>query len=58
MNDYSDTKELIVFSEKIIPVFSALSVIKSVDKESIQYLKNLKGKLIGSVLNMTDPKRI
>lgn len=54
LNDYSDSKELVEFSDLVLPVFSAQSVIKQMDKESIAYLKRLDGKLIGSVLNMVE----
>ena len=51
LNEFSDTKELINYVDKVIPVFSAESVIKQKDRESIDYLRNLNGKLLGSVLN-------
>lgn len=51
LNEYSDTKELIEFSDKVIPVFSAETVLNQLDEESIKYLKSVKGKLLGSVLN-------
>jgi Mrp family chromosome partitioning ATPase len=51
LNEYSDTKELIEYSDKVIPVFSAETVLNSLDEESIKYLKSIKGKLLGSVLN-------
>lgn len=54
LNDYSDSKELVEFSNLVLPVFSAQSVIKQMDRESIAYLKRLDGKLIGSVLNRVD----
>ncbi|MGB3179990.1 MAG: hypothetical protein WBB45_01270 [Cyclobacteriaceae bacterium] len=56
LNEYSDTKELVGYSDRIVPVFSADAVIKSVDKDSIRYLKSLDEKLLPSVLNMVDPK--
>lgn len=54
LNDYSDSKELVEFSNLVLPVFSAQSVIKQMDRESIAYLKRLDGKLIGSVLNRVE----
>lgn len=54
LNDYSDSKELVEFSNLVLPVFSAQSVIKQMDRESIAYLKRLDGKLIGSVLNKVE----
>lgn len=54
LNDYSDSKELVEFSDLVLPVFSAQSVIKQMDRESIAYLKRLDEKLIGSVLNRVE----
>lgn len=48
---YADTKELTPYADKIIAVFSADKSIQQIDKTSIQYLKNLKGKFAGSILN-------
>jgi len=39
------------YADIVLPVFSAQSVIKQMDKESIAYLKRLNDKLIGTVLN-------
>src|SRR5690606_9386310 len=44
LNDYSDSKEVVECSDLVLPVFSAQSVIKQMDKESIAYLKRLDGK--------------
>jgi uncharacterized protein involved in exopolysaccharide biosynthesis/Mrp family chromosome partitioning ATPase len=51
LNEYSDSKELIEFVDKIIPVFSADTTINTMDKESIKYLKSIDEKLMGTVLN-------
>lgn len=51
LNEYSDSKELMAFVEKIIPVFSAHSSLNSMDKESIKYLKSMDSKLMGAILN-------
>lgn len=51
LNNYSDTKELIEYVDKIIPVFNAASVMRRIDYESLSYLKSLNGKLMGSILN-------
>ena len=51
LNNYSDTKELIGYVDKIIPVFNAASVMRRIDYESLSYLKSLNGKLMGSILN-------
>lgn len=52
LNDYSDSKELVKYVDKIIPVFSAEEGIKQMDKDSIAYLKKQKGKLTGAILNL------
>ncbi len=51
LNEYSDTKELIDFADKVITVFGAEAVLNNHDRESVQYLKSVKGKLLGTVLN-------
>ena len=54
LNLYSDSKELSNYADKVVAVFSARSTIKPADKESISYLKGLKNKLVGAVLNQVD----
>lgn len=56
INEYSDTKELVEFSDKVIPVFSADTVLNQLDQESVKYLKSIKTKLLGSVLNKVQLK--
>ena len=51
LNRYTGTKELELVSEKIIGVFSASKVLEEPDKISIEYMKGLKDKFIGAVLN-------
>jgi polysaccharide biosynthesis transport protein len=51
LNEYSDTKELVKYSDKVVAVFSADSSIHNLDRESIQYFKSLGKKFGGSVLN-------
>jgi len=56
LNDYSDTKELVRYADKVVAVFSAESSIKTLDKESINYFKSLGNKFGGSVLNRVETK--
>lgn len=56
LNDYSDTKELVKYADKVIAVFSAESPIKQLDKESIAYFKSLGKKFGGCILNKVDTK--
>ena len=56
LNEYSDTKELVRFSDKVVAVFSAENDIKQMDRESIQYFKSLGKKFGGSLLNKVDTK--
>lgn len=51
LNEYSDTKELIDYADKVVTVFGAEATLGSLDKESVQYLKSVRGKLLGTVLN-------
>lgn len=55
MNQFSDTKELVHFVDKVITIFSADSTLGQMDRESISFLKKLDGKLIGSILNKVAP---
>lgn len=54
LNEYSDSKELINFIDKTITVFSSKLPIVSQDDESISYLRNLNGKMLGTLLNQVD----
>jgi Mrp family chromosome partitioning ATPase len=56
INEYSDTKELIEHVDKVVAVFGASNNIKSIDKRSITFLKSIKEKFGGAVLNMVDEK--
>jgi polysaccharide biosynthesis transport protein len=56
LNDYSDTKELVKYADKVVAVFSAESSVKQLDRESIYYLKSLGKKFGGAVLNRVDTK--
>lgn len=56
LNDFSDTKELVQYADKVYAVFSAESAIKQLDKESILYFKSLGKKFGGAVLNRINTK--
>jgi polysaccharide biosynthesis transport protein len=56
LNDYSDTKELVQYADKVFAVFSAETGIKQLDRESISYLKSLGKKFGGSMLNRINTK--
>ncbi len=51
LNKYADTRELIEYADKVITVFSAESTINEADKDSIDFLNNLNGKVMGAILN-------
>lgn len=58
LNDYSDTKELVKYADKVVAVFSADSSIKHLDRDSIYYLKSIGKKFGGAVLNMVETKNL
>lgn len=58
MNEYSDTQELVGYVDKVLPMFASNSVIRQLDRDSIEYLKSLDGKLMGGVLNKVQLKNI
>jgi succinoglycan biosynthesis transport protein ExoP len=58
LNDHADTKELLKYSEAIVVVFSAKSIIRQSDRDAIRFLKNQQHKLIGAVLNEVEKENI
>ena len=54
LNKFTDTKELIQYTDKVIAVFAAHSDLKSADKNSIDFLKSLGHKFLGAILNKMD----
>ena len=58
LNLHADTKELMKYADAVIAVFSAKSVIRQTDKDSIRFLKNQKDKLIGAVLNEVEEDNV
>ena len=58
LNTGSGAKELTYTSDRVIGIFSADKVIEQADRNSIDYLKELKDKYIGSVLNRVEPENL
>jgi polysaccharide biosynthesis transport protein len=58
LNEFSDTKELLMYADKLIAVFSAESTLQAIDKESIDFINSLNGKFLGAVLNKLDMEHI
>jgi succinoglycan biosynthesis transport protein ExoP len=58
MNDYTDTKELCNYSDKVIAVIAADQAVNSTDQSSIDFLHKLGTKFAGVVLNMTDMRNL
>lgn len=58
LNDYSDSKELVKYVEKVVPVFAADTSIGALDKDSILFLKSLGKKLSGAILNKVELKNL
>jgi Mrp family chromosome partitioning ATPase len=58
MNKFSDARELIPYAEKIIAVFSTQVPIASADKDTIDFLRNMNGKMLGGILNNVDLKNL
>ncbi|MGN6533115.1 MAG: exopolysaccharide transport family protein [Ginsengibacter sp.] len=51
LNNYTDTKELIHYSDAVVAVFSSESILSASDKESIKFLRQNKEKFLGAILN-------
>lgn len=58
LKEYSDTKELVGFVEKVVTVFSAEKSVQHADTESSQFLASLNGKSGGAILNNIDPRNM
>jgi len=58
LNDFSDSRELVSYVDGVVGIFSATSVIKQIDKESMEFFHNLNGKFCGSVLNKIDLENV
>lgn len=56
MNEYSDTKELVRYADRVVAVFSADTGIGQLDRDAIQYFKSLGKKFGGCVLNRVEAK--
>lgn len=53
LNQYADTRELVVYADKVFAVFSAKSSIENKDMEGLTFLQTLGKKYQGSILNKT-----
>ena len=58
LNDFSDSRELVDYVDGVVAVFSATHIVKQMDKESVNFFKDLNGKFCGSVLNMVDLENV
>ncbi len=58
LNKYSDARELVDYTDKVIPVFDASSTVTQADEEGINFFRNLGNNLLGCVLNKTDLKAL
>ncbi|MBI1223722.1 MAG: hypothetical protein GC192_00680 [Bacteroidetes bacterium] len=58
MNKFSDARELLPFADKAIVVMSAESPIGNEDKDTLEFLRGMNGKMLGGILNMVDLKSI
>jgi polysaccharide biosynthesis transport protein len=57
LNQYSDAQELEPFADKVLAVFNANSVLKTANKESIQFLRSLNSQFIGALLTEAEERR-
>jgi len=58
LNTNADSKELAKYVEGIVVVFSARSILRQSDRDSIQYLKSNGDKLVGAVLNNVEQENL
>lgn len=58
LNNYSDTRELVDYVDKVIAVFEASSVMNRPDEDSLRYLESLDEQFMGAVLNRVNSKHL
>jgi len=58
MNKFSDARELMPFVDKVVAVMSAESPIGNEDKDTLDFLRGLNGKMLGGILNKVDLKNL
>ncbi|MCB0517404.1 MAG: hypothetical protein H6577_23805 [Lewinellaceae bacterium] len=58
MNKYSDARELLPYTDKVLAVLSSQSPIGNADRDTLDFLRNLNGKMLGGILNNVDLKNI
>jgi len=58
LNQFSDSKELLSFTDKVLTVFSADSSLGNPDRESIEFIRSLKESFLGAILNKVDMKNV
>lgn len=56
MLKFSDTKELLQYADKVVPVFSAELNLDHADQETLEYLQSLDKKVLGAILNKVAPQ--
>ena len=47
LNDFSDSRELVHYVDGVVAVFSATNIIKQIDKESVNFFREMNGKFCG-----------
>jgi len=58
LNSYTDTRELIHYSDGLIAIFSSETSLSAIDKESIKFLREQNDKFIGAILNKVEAENL
>ncbi|MEO6960409.1 MAG: Wzz/FepE/Etk N-terminal domain-containing protein [Puia sp.] len=58
LNHHADSKELSEYADGIVLVYSAKNALGEIDRESLAFLRENKGKFIGAVLNRVDEQNL
>lgn len=58
LSQFSDTKELRQYADKVVSVFASSASLDSKDKEAIAFLKSIGEEHLGAILNGVDAKSI
>lgn len=58
MNDYSDARELLPYADKVVGVVNAENELGPKDNDSLDFLRGLGDRYLGTVLNMADARNL
>ncbi len=58
LNNFADSREMVKYVDAVVPVFSANQGINQRDEASINYLRDIEDKIMGSILNKVELRNL